>query len=115
MSNIRLSRLIPYEEEVIVDHQCGIRCNRSTNDHIFCNYQILEKKWKYNETVNQLFIEYKKAYETVRKEVFYNTRILIELGVHKELVRLVKMCLTEMYNRKLVGKNVSSCFLIGMF
>jgi len=35
-SNILLSRLIPYAEEVIGDHQCGFRRNRSTADHIFC-------------------------------------------------------------------------------
>ena len=32
LSNILLSRLIPYTEEVIGDHQCGFRRNRSTTD-----------------------------------------------------------------------------------
>jgi len=45
-SNILLSRLIPYAEEVIGDHQCGFRRNGSTTDHIFCIRQILEKKWE---------------------------------------------------------------------
>jgi hypothetical protein len=27
---------------------------------------ILEKKWEYNETVYQLFIDFKKAYDSVR-------------------------------------------------
>jgi len=44
LSNILPSRLIPYAEEVIGDHQCGFRRNRSTTDHIFCIRQILEKK-----------------------------------------------------------------------
>ena len=44
LSNIVLSRLIPYAEEVTGDHQCGFQCNRSTTDHIFCIRQILEKK-----------------------------------------------------------------------
>jgi len=44
LSNILLSRLIPYAEEVTVDHQCGFRRNRSITDHIFCIRQILEKK-----------------------------------------------------------------------
>jgi hypothetical protein len=30
-------------------------------DHIFCILQILEKKWKYNEAMHQLFKEFKKA------------------------------------------------------
>jgi hypothetical protein len=34
LSNILLSRSIPYAEEIIGDHQCGFRRNRSTTDHI---------------------------------------------------------------------------------
>jgi hypothetical protein len=79
--NILLSRLVPYINEIIGDGQCGLRCNRSTTDQIFCIGQILEKKWEYNETVHQLFIDFKKAYDavSVRTEVLYN--ILIEFGV----------------------------------
>ena len=93
LSNILLSRLTPYAEETIGDHQCGFRRNRSTTDHIFCICQILEKKWEYNEAVHHLFIDFKKAYDSVRREVLYN--ILIEFGVPKKLVRLIKMCPTE--------------------
>jgi len=55
--------------------------------------------------VHQLFIDFKKAYDSVRREVLYN--ILIEFGVPKKLVRLIKMCLTETYSRVQVGKNLS--------
>ena len=44
LSNILLSRLTPYAEEIIGNHQCGFRRDRSTADHIFCIRQILEKK-----------------------------------------------------------------------
>jgi len=44
LSNILLSRLIPYAKEIIGDHQCGFRRNRSTIDQIFCILQILEEK-----------------------------------------------------------------------
>ena len=33
LSNILLSRLTPYAEEINGDHQCGFRRNRSTTDH----------------------------------------------------------------------------------
>ena len=36
--------------------------------------------------------------------------ILIEFGIPKKLVRLIKMCLTETYSRVLVGKNLSEMF-----
>jgi purine nucleoside phosphorylase len=42
----------------------------------------------YNEAVHQLFIDFKKVYDSVRREVLYN--ILIEFGVPKNLVRLIK-------------------------
>jgi hypothetical protein len=57
----------------------------------FCIRQILEKKWEYNETVHYLFIDFKKAYDSVRREVLYNN--LIEFGVPMKLVRLIKICL----------------------
>jgi hypothetical protein len=38
--------------------------------------------------------------------------ILIEFGIPKKLVRLIKMCLTETYSRFRVGKNLSEIFLI---
>ena len=47
-------------------------CNRLPTDHIFCIWQILEKKWEYNEAVHQLFIDFKKTYDSVRREVLYN-------------------------------------------
>jgi len=110
LSNVLLSRLIPYAKEIIGDLQCGFRHNNSTTDHIFCIRQILEKKWEYNEDVHQVFIDFKKAYESVRREILY--KILIEFGIPRNLVRLIKMSLTETYRRVQVGKNVSDGFPI---
>jgi hypothetical protein len=45
LSNILLARLNPYVNEIIDDHQCGFRRNRSTADQIFYIRQILEKKF----------------------------------------------------------------------
>jgi hypothetical protein len=39
--NIHLTKLTPYAEEIIGEHRCGFRRNRSTTDHIFCIRQIL--------------------------------------------------------------------------
>jgi hypothetical protein len=108
LSNILLSRFIPYAEEIIGDHQCGFQRNRSTTDNIFCICQILEKKLEYNEAVHQLFIVLKKSYDSVRREALCN--ILIEVGVPNKLVRLIKMCLPKMCNRVRVGKNLLTGF-----
>ena len=60
--------------------------------------------------MHQLFIDFKKAYDSVRREVLYN--ILIEFGIPTKLIRLIKMCLTAMYSRVWVGKNLSDMFPI---
>ena len=44
------------------------------------------------------------------REVLY--KIMIEFGIPRKLVRLVKMSLTETYSRVRVGKNVSDRFPI---
>ena len=70
----------------------------------------LLQKWEYNEAVLQLFIDFKKAYDSARREVLYN--IIIEFGIPMKLVRLIKICLTETHSRDQVGKNLSDVFPI---
>jgi hypothetical protein len=110
LPNILLSRLNPHVEQIIGDYQCGFQSNRSNTDYVFCIRQILQKKWKYHEAVHQLYADFKKAYDSVRREVLYN--ILIGYGITTELVRLTKMCLNETYNRVRVGKHLSDIFPI---
>jgi hypothetical protein len=59
----------------------------STTDQIFYICPILEKKWEYNGTVHQLFIDFKKTYDSVRREVLYN--IVIEFGILRKLESFV--------------------------
>jgi hypothetical protein len=68
------------------------------------------EKWEYNGTVHQLFIDFKKAYDSVKREVLYN--ILLEFGIPKNLVRLIKMCLNETCSKVRVGKLLSYKFPI---
>ena len=61
-----------------------------------------------NDTVHHLFIGFKKAYDSDRRQVLYN--ILMEFGIPVELVRLIKMCLNEAYSITWVGKYLSDMF-----
>jgi hypothetical protein len=81
---------------LIISHQCISVYIR----------QILEKTWEYNGTEHQLSIDFKKAYDSVRREILYN--ILIEYGIPRKLVVLIKMCLNETYSRVCTGKNLTS-------
>jgi hypothetical protein len=112
LSNILLARLTPYVNEIIGDYQCGFHPNRSTTNQIFYIWQILEKKWAYNGMVHQLLIDFKKAYDSIKREVLYN--ILLEFGILKKLVRLLKMCLNETYIKVCVGKLLLIYFLFRM-
>jgi hypothetical protein len=71
-------------------------------DQIFYIWQILEKKCEYNGMVHQLFIDFKKAYDSIKREVLHN--IPLEFGIPMNLVRLIKMCLNETYSKVQVGK-----------
>jgi len=77
---------------------------------IYSAFIKYEKKWEYNEAMHQVFIDFKTAYDSVRREVLYNN--LIEFGIPLTLVRLIKMCLNEKYSRVQVGKHLSDMFLI---
>ena len=55
LSIILLSKVTPYAKEIIRDHQCGFRRNRSTTDRIFCIRQRLAKKWEYNKAMHRHF------------------------------------------------------------
>ncbi|KAJ4437069.1 hypothetical protein ANN_17204 [Periplaneta americana] len=48
--------------------------------------EIMEKKWEYKGTEHQLFMDFKKAYDSVKREALYD--ILIEFGIPNKLVPL---------------------------
>jgi hypothetical protein len=51
------------------------------------------KRGDYNGIIHLLFTDFKKAYDSVMKEVLYN--ILTEFGVPMKLFKLIKMSLNE--------------------
>jgi hypothetical protein len=59
LSDILPSRLNSYTDEIIGNHQCAFRRNRSTTEQYFCIRQTLEKRREYSETVHQLFVDFK--------------------------------------------------------
>ena len=108
-ANILLSKLSPYLEELLGIISLDFERNRSTTDHIFYIRQILEKKWDYKEAVHQLFMDFKRTYDSVRVEVFYN--VLIEFGIPMKRAMLIKYD-NKINSRVLVGKHLSDMFPI---
>jgi hypothetical protein len=64
----------------------------------------------YNETVNQLFTDFKKAHDSVMREVLYN--ILIEFGVPMKQLRLIQMCLNKTYGEVCIGNHLPDILAI---
>jgi hypothetical protein len=77
---------------------------QTEDDHIFYTRQALKKRWEYNGTAHQLFKDFKKAYDSVSRKVLYT--ILIEFGIPRKLVGLIKMCLNETYSTVRIGRNL---------
>jgi hypothetical protein len=72
--------------------------------------EILGRPREQSEAVHLLFIDFKRTYDPVRREVLYN--ILIEFGIPMKLARLIKMCLNETDSRVRLGKHLSDMFRI---
>ena len=60
--------------------------------------------------MHQLFADFKKTQESVRREVLYN--ILFDFGIPIKLVKLIKMRLNETYRRVRIDKNLCDIFPI---
>jgi hypothetical protein len=81
-------------------------------DQLLIRFSAFVGSWRINgstrEAVRQLFIDFRKAYDSVRREVLYN--ILRVFWVPIKLVRLISMCLCEMYSKVHTGKHFSDNF-----
>jgi hypothetical protein len=90
-----------YINEIIGDHQYGFRRNRSSTDQIFYIRQILEKNGNIMGRCISYLLTSKKPMTQLRDK-FCN--ILLEFGIPKNLVRLIKMSLKETYSKVCIGK-----------
>jgi hypothetical protein len=68
----------------------------------------MEENWEYSETIHKVFIDFKKVYDSERKELLCS--ILIEFGIQVKLVRLIKMCSNDTYSKDYIGNHLSDSF-----
>jgi hypothetical protein len=60
--------------------------------------------------VHLLFIEFRKTYDSVGKQVLYN--IFIQFEAAMKLVRLIRLCLNGTYSKVCGGKHLPDMFAI---
>jgi hypothetical protein len=82
-------------------------------DQLLIRFCAFIRYWRKNGSMMRQYISYsdfKKAYDSVRREVLYN--ILPEFGVLMKPVRLIKICLNEAYSKDHIGRHLSDSFPI---
>jgi hypothetical protein len=71
LSNIILEKFKPYIEKIMGDYQNGFRDGRSVIDNIVALKITNEKIWEYNQSVQDLFIDFQKAYDSIHRDTLW--------------------------------------------
>jgi hypothetical protein len=66
-----LGKIKPYIEKNMGDYPNGFRDGRSVKDNIFTLKIINDKIWKYNQSVQYLFIDFQKAYYSIQRDTLW--------------------------------------------
>ena len=91
LSKLITKRMARVMENVVGDYQGGFRQGRSTINQIFMLKTILEQCYEFNIDLHLLFIDFKKAYDSIDRKAMEEP--LIQLFVPRKLIRLVQMTL----------------------
>ena len=81
-------RLQVLAEEVLPDSQCGFRKGRGCVDMMFVARQLVEKSVEHDSELFVLFVDLKKAYDSVPRAALW--RVLQRLGVPPHMVGLIR-------------------------
>lgn len=108
LSKVIYKRLVPVVEALVGDYQCGFRASRSTIDQIFTVRQILEKAYEYQITIHQIFVDFKKAYDSISREALWQA--MREFHIPSKLIRLTQMTMAGSTYQVLSENNLSDPF-----
>lgn len=68
--------------------KCG-----STTEQLAVIRQIIEKKYEYRQSIWQVFINFRKAYENIHRDRLCH--IMNDFGFPEKLIKLTIMCMVE--------------------
>jgi len=88
LAKIINTRIAQAAEMIMLEQQCGFRKNRGTTEQIFNLRQIVERHIEWNADCVMVFIDLKKAYDTVSRKLMMG--ILRAEGLPDKLVKLVE-------------------------
>ena len=90
MWNIVSGKIKPYIEKLMGDYQNGFRDGISVIDNIFALKIINEKLWEYNQSVQYLFIDFQKAYDSIHGDTLW--KCMKEFKIPTKLIYMCKTC-----------------------
>ncbi|KAL4153259.1 hypothetical protein QTP88_001103 [Uroleucon formosanum] len=93
LSGLILNRIKPYIKDIIGDYQCGFMSGKSTIDHNFIVKQLVKEHYEFDNDLHLLFIDYKQAYDSINREVLWDT--LITFGIPAKIVKMIKLCMNK--------------------
>jgi len=90
------------------DYQNGFRDGRSVIDNIFVLKIIKEKIWEFNQSVQYLFIDFQKAYDSIHRDIL--RKCMEEFKIPKKLINMCKTCVKNTRSAVGVEETLSSFF-----
>ena len=105
------NRLKKYTEHIIGEYQAGFRTGKSTTDQIFTVQNLLEKVWEHNVEIHQIFIDFQKAYDSIRRDKLY--AIMEHFGIPNKLIRLAKATMQNSTYYLKIGTIMTDGFKVG--
>jgi len=100
-----------YTEYIIGEYQAGFRTGKSTADQIFTVKNLLEKAWEHNIEIHQIFVDFQKAYDSIRGDKLY--AIMAHFGIPNKLIRLTKATMENSTYYVKIGTIMTDCFKVG--
>ena len=85
-----------------------IRNGRSVTDNIFALKIINQKVWEYNQSVQYLFIDFQKAYDSVHRDMQW--KCTEESKIPTKLINMCKTCVQKTRNAVRIEGTLSSFF-----
>lgn len=92
------------------EEQAGFRAGRSTIDHLFVLTQIVEKKIAYNQEVHLLFVDLKKAYDSIPLVKLWEA--LQHTNINAETIKAIKSLYNGARTQIKIGNNLTTGFTV---
>ncbi|CAI6362278.1 unnamed protein product [Macrosiphum euphorbiae] len=103
-------RLIPYAKECLCEDQSGFRKGRSTIEQLSVIAHIIEKKYEYRQDMWQMFVDFRKAYDSIHRNSLYN--LMEEFGFQKKFINLTKLAMEGVKYQVRVDNIMSEAFSV---